>query len=76
MYEPAHKWIPASLLNTSNFYGGPDGQPTPEGLLVRFGGILLEPRKTNCFLAGIPSRPYRTLLDFQPLLSVISTVRS
>jgi hypothetical protein len=42
IYKPARKWMPASLLNTSNFYGGPDGQPTPEGLLVRFFGILLE----------------------------------
>jgi hypothetical protein len=29
------------LLNSSNFYGGPRGHPTPNGLLVRFGGILL-----------------------------------
>jgi hypothetical protein len=47
IHKPARKWIPTSLLNSSNFFGGPDGQPTPDGLLVRFGGMLLGPLGDN-----------------------------
>ncbi|KAF2193402.1 hypothetical protein K469DRAFT_712157 [Zopfia rhizophila CBS 207.26] len=47
IHKPARKWIPKSLLNSSNFYGGPPGQPTPDGLIVRFGGILLGPVGDN-----------------------------
>jgi hypothetical protein len=45
--KPARRWILTSLLNSSNFYGGPDAQPTPDGLLVRFGGMLVGPLENN-----------------------------
>jgi hypothetical protein len=45
--KPARRWILTSLLNSSNFYGGPNAQPTPDGLLVRFGGMLLGPLENN-----------------------------
>lgn len=41
--KPARKWIPLSLLDGRNLFGGPPGNPTPEGLLVNFPGMIFGP---------------------------------
>jgi hypothetical protein len=45
--KPAQKWIPLSLLDRWNLYSGPAGNTTPDGLLVKFPGIVLGPLDNN-----------------------------
>lgn len=43
----ARRWIPSSLLDGRNLYGGPPGITTLDGLLVTFPGIILGPSGDN-----------------------------